>query len=38
MAMLEGLDPTAQLGFTVLEVESNLATVVSWATLHGSVR
>ena len=38
MALLEGLDLAAQLGFSDLEVESDSATVVSWAISSSLVR
>ena len=38
MALLEGLDLAAQLGFSDLEVESDSAIVVFWAILSGSMR
>lgn len=37
-ALLEGLDLAAQLGFSDLKVESDLATVVSWAISNGFVQ
>ncbi|KAH9687878.1 hypothetical protein KPL70_014934 [Citrus sinensis] len=38
MALLEGLDLAAQLGFSDLEVESDSATIVSWAISSSLVR
>lgn len=38
MAMLKGLGIAAQLGFNVLEVESDSATMVSWATSRCSMQ